>query len=121
MKGERRSGHEKTVGGVRPKDRTPEEKLRLLIEASGLGEEELGAFLRREGMHEADLRRWRESSLAGLSDNITSKSQAGQASKKVRRLEKELRRKEKALAEAGALLVLQKKVREIWGDEDDDT
>jgi transposase len=39
----------------------------------------------------------------------------------VRELEKQLRRKDKALAEAAALLVLQKKVQTIWGDEDDDT
>ena len=39
----------------------------------------------------------------------------------MRELEKELRRKEKALAETAALLVLQKKVRSIWGDADDDT
>jgi hypothetical protein len=35
-------------------------------------------------------------------------------------LEKELRRKDKALAETAALLVLKKKAQEIWGDEDDD-
>jgi transposase len=39
----------------------------------------------------------------------------------VRELEKELRRKDRALAETAALLVLQKKVRAIWGDGDDDT
>jgi transposase len=41
--------------------------------------------------------------------------------RRVRELEKELRRKDKALAEAAALLVLQKKVQAIWGDADDDT
>ena len=40
--------------------------------------------------------------------------------KKTRRLEKELRRKDKALAEAAALLVLQKKAQAIWGDDGDD-
>ncbi|VAW74589.1 hypothetical protein MNBD_GAMMA15-1096, partial [hydrothermal vent metagenome] len=40
--------------------------------------------------------------------------------KKNRKLEKELRRKEKALAEAAALLILQKKAQAIWGDEEDD-
>ena len=39
----------------------------------------------------------------------------------MRELEKQLRRKDKALAEAAALLVLQKKAQAIWGDEDDDT
>ena len=40
--------------------------------------------------------------------------------KKIRALEKELQRKDKALAETAALLVLKKKVQEIWGDEDDE-
>jgi hypothetical protein len=39
--------------------------------------------------------------------------------KRIKELERELNRKEKALAEAAALLVLKKKVQEIWGDEDD--
>ncbi len=41
--------------------------------------------------------------------------------KRIRDLEKELRRKDKALAETAALLVLKKKVQQIWGDEDEDT
>ena len=41
--------------------------------------------------------------------------------KKIRALEKELNRKEKALAEVAALLALEKKAEEIWGDGDDDT
>jgi hypothetical protein len=41
--------------------------------------------------------------------------------KRIRGLEKELKRKDKALAETAALLVLKKKVQEIWGDEDDST
>ena len=41
--------------------------------------------------------------------------------RRVRELEKQIRRKDKALAEAAALLVLQRKVQALWGDEDDDT
>ena len=41
--------------------------------------------------------------------------------RRVQELEKELLRKDRALAEVTALLALKKKVREIWGDEDDDT
>ena len=41
--------------------------------------------------------------------------------RRLKKLERELARKDKALAEAAALLVLQKKVQAIWGDEDDDT
>jgi len=38
----------------------------------------------------------------------------------VRKLEAELKRKDKALAEAAALLVLSKKVQALWGDQEDD-
>ena len=41
--------------------------------------------------------------------------------KRMRKLERELARKEKALAEAAALLVLNKEVEDLWEDEDDDT
>jgi transposase len=61
--------------------------------------------------------------LHGLAKRVSapkSKGAAGQT-KKIRALEKELRRKDKALAETAALLVLKKKVQQIWGDEDDDT
>jgi hypothetical protein len=42
-------------------------------------------------------------------------------SRKIRELERELRRKDKALAEAAALLVLKKKLAVLWEDEDDST
>ncbi len=105
----------------RPKDRAAHNKLRLLIQADALSGEELGTFLRHEGIHEADLERWRESSLEGLSGGLVAKSEIDRASKKVRKLAKELHRKDKALAEAAALLVLQKKLRAMCEDEEDDT
>ena len=42
------------------KARSPEEKAALVFEANGLSEEELGAFLRRNGLHAADLAALRE-------------------------------------------------------------
>lgn len=101
--------------------RSAQEKLALLVEASKVSQDDLGEFLRREGIHEADLDRWRESSIEGLSGKVASAASASATDKRVRELEKELRRKEKALAEAGALLVLQKKVRALWEDEGNDT
>jgi len=101
----------------RPEDWSPEERLRAVLEASRLSQEELGAFLRREGISEAVLAEWKATMLEALS----SQRKATGDARKVRELEKQLRRKDKALAEAAALLVLQKKVQTIWGDEDDDT
>ena len=104
----------------RPQDWRPADKLRLLAETEGLEGEELGAVLRREGVHEADLAEWRQAALAGLVGGQKPATGAAEA-RRVRQLEKQLRRKDKALAEAAALLILQKKVQELWGDEDDDT
>lgn len=106
----------------RPQDRSAEEKLQIVIEAANVSEEDLGAFLRRQGLHEAQLKEWRQLVLAGLEKQPRSAARAATADgRRVRELERELTRKEKALAEAAALLMLKKKAREIWGDEDDST
>lgn len=104
----------------RPTDWKPADKLRIVAETEGLDGEELGAVLRREGLHEADLAEWRQAAMAALGCATKAAAGSGEA-RRVRELEKQLRRKDKALAEAAALLVLQKKVQAIWGDEDDDT
>ncbi len=106
----------------RPQDWTAEEKLQAVIEAGSVSEEELGAFLRRQGLHEAQLRAWRQQVLQGLEKAPArgSKKRTPEG-RRVRQLERELDRKDKALAEAAALLVLKKKAQAIWGDEDDDT
>lgn len=104
----------------RPDDRSAAEKLRLVLEADTLGEAGLGEFLRRHGLHEDDLAAWRQAALCGLSTPPIMQAKSGDA-RRVRELEKELRRKDAALAETAALLVLKKKVQAIWGDEDDDT
>jgi len=108
------------VPARRPQDWSPEEKLRVVVEASGLADEERGAFLRKEGLHQAQLDEWLAMARSSLAVRKGTK-RASPESKRIRELEREQRRKEKALAETAALLVLQKKVRAIWGDEDDDT
>lgn len=101
----------------RPEDLNPRDKLRLVIEAARLDDAQLGDFLRREGVHEEDLSRWREEAVSGLSGATKA---SAPPSKRMRDLERELKRKDKALAEAVALLVLSKKARALWGEEDDD-
>jgi transposase len=107
----------------RPNDWSPEEKLNAVLEAASLSDEQLGAFLRSKGLHETHLQQWRLQMLHGLGrkSNINNSKSSASDTKQILALEKELRRKDKALAETAALLVLKKKVQQIWGDEDDYT
>ena len=107
----------------RPNDWSPEEKLKVVMEAASLDDEQLGAFLREKGLHKTHLDQWRLQMLDGLQNGFSKKTakQKKIDAERIRTLEKEIHRKDKALAETAALLVLKKKVQEIWGDEDDPT
>jgi transposase len=101
---------------------TVADKLRILVESSKLADNELGEYLRREGVHEATLTQWREDATKGLAATTRrSSSTSSTDAKRIAALERELHRKDKALAELAALITLQKKVRAIWGDGDSDT
>lgn len=98
-------------------------KLSVVIESAALNEEQLSAYCRRKGLYPEQIVRWRASAAAGV-ESLRPLSKAERESlkqdrKKIRRLEKELNRKDKALAEAAALLVLQKKVQALWGEPED--
>ena len=49
----------RTMSPKRPQDKSAEEKLKIVMEAETVAEDQLGAFLRRNGIHEAQLREWR--------------------------------------------------------------
>ena len=106
----------------RPQDWTPEEKLQAVRESALLTGDELGAFLRREGVHEADLAQWREHAERAALAALAGTRQRNAEQKRMRKLESELRRKDKARRRAAARLVLiKKKLNALWGDEDGDT
>jgi hypothetical protein len=97
------------------RDWTVEQKARVLAEGSKLNGAGLTAYPEREGVKLADYEQWR----IALDEGGGA---AAATTKRIRQLERELARKEKALAEAAALLVLKKKVETLYGeDEDDDT
>jgi transposase len=90
------------------------EKLRLLGAAAQLKEEELGEFLRREGLHSTQLDQWRGDLLAALGHPAAARQDP--RAMRVRELEREVARKDKALAEVTALLVLRKKLTALFDD-----
>ena len=103
-----------------PKKWTAAEKLRVVVEASKLDDEALGEFLRREGLHKAQVDEWRSLAEGSFVD-AARPAKPSPESRRVKELERELLRKDKALAEAAALLILQKKVQGFWAARDDDT
>ena len=112
----------KIKAAKRPQDWTAAEKLGAVREAIGLAEEELGAYLRGRGLKQTHLDQWRQQMLTGLeAASGRRSSKPSPEARRIRELEKELDRKEKALAEAAALLVLKKKAEAIWGAEAENT
>ena len=105
----------------RPQDWTAQERLRAVNEAFALTDADLGAWLRREGLHEATLTQWREAALRGLATGLAGARGAPGEAKRVKQLERELLRKDKALAEAAAILVMRGKMQALWGDEGGNT
>ena len=99
-----------------------EEKFNVVLETASLNEAELGEYCRRNGLFAQQISAWREvctqahAPLAPKAERQQLRSQT----QRIKRLEAELRRKDKALAEAAALLILQKKVRALWEDQEDE-
>lgn len=98
-----------------------QDKFAVVVETMGLSEVERAEYCRRKGLYVEQIERWRE---ACLQANAGAGERAGTAAlaeerRRSRALEKELRRKEKALAETAALLVLSRKLEALWTKDGD--
>lgn len=97
------------------------EKFSVVMETASLNEVELSEYCRRKGLYPEQINAWRETCMqanTSVSPKV-DRARLTTQSKQIKQLEAELRRKDKALAEAAALLVLQKKVRAIWEETED--
>ena len=108
-------------GEVSPEQRSPSEKMSPIFESRSLSSETKGEWLRKNGIHSEHLVLWEQE----LRDQVNDKANKDKETirnqkKKIKTLEKELDRKEKALAEMAALMVLKKKAEAIWGDDEED-
>lgn len=102
---------------------SPQVKLNAVIKSTSLSEQDYGEFLRQNGLYASLVTQWKEKILESLVNINSHKKEEVAAdiekSTKYRNLEKELQRKEKALAELASLLVLKKKADLIWADEEE--
>lgn len=96
----------------RPEDWTPTQRLEALMQSAALDQEPLNAFCREQGIFPHHLEAWKH---AFINSYPSSNTKADNALRlELTQIKKELNRKEKALAEAAALLVLQKKCQAFW-------
>ena len=100
------------------------DKFHIVLETYTLTEEELAAYCRRKGLYVDEVKAWREqclrANIAVTKDPKETDEELKAEKQRTKELEKELRMKEKALAETAALLVLRKKANAIWGDPEED-
>jgi transposase-like protein len=107
----------------RPQDWSLEEKLNLIITCGSLGDEAVSALCREQGIYPHHIKQWKQDFVGGAkaSAKANAPSEAKSLKSENKALKKELNRKDKALAETAALLVLQKKVNAIWGSDEDNS
>lgn len=101
---------------------TPQERFDAIMEAVELSQEKLSEYCREKGIFPHHLEIWKKDFIEGtISKKSPEKNSENKALKEeVKKLSKELRRKEKALAEAAALLMLKKKAEDYWGSKEED-
>ena len=95
-------------------------RLAALIQTASMNEAERGGWCREHGVYPEQLDAWKAAFEANEDDGKVSRQELAAERRKRQKLEKELHRKEKALAEAAALLTLSKKAQAIWGTDAED-
>ncbi len=110
--------------GKNPEDWSSEDKFTVVLETATLNEAELAKYCREKGLYADQIARWKGSCVqANATTEVqekVSREHRRQDKAYIKELKRDLRRKEKALAEAAALLVLRKKANAIWGESEDD-
>ena len=117
-------GHPVPGNGKNAEQWSSANKFSVVLETASLNQAELAEYCRKKGLYAEQIAVWKG---ACMDANAHVKEQektftieAKKDKKQINQLEKELRRKDKALAETAALLVLRKKANAIWGEVEDE-
>ena len=105
----------------RPEDWTKDERFHAIVACHDLSEEQASAYCRAQGIYVHHIDQWKLDFLGGggAVESVPSQLKVRQLSQQNQKLKRDLHRKDKALAETAALLVLQKKVQDIWKEDED--
>jgi len=122
---EARAAGSATPGNGQTSDKwNSHDKFLVVMETFSMNEAELAEYCRRKGLYREQIEAWKEVCLQANGQAFDQAKQLnGQLKEEKQRakaLEKDLQKKEKALAEAAALLLLRKKAQAIWGDDEEE-
>jgi transposase len=107
-------------GGVGSQRWTAAARLQAVIATAAMDEATRSAWCREQGLYPAELDAWKQDAIAGLGEpRAASAAEAREDRRRVKELERQLHRKDKALAETAALLVLSKKLSAVFHDGED--
>lgn len=114
-----------TPGNGRTSDKwSSQDKFLIVIETFAMNELELAEYCRKKGLYREQIGAWKSVCLQANGQAFDQAKQLNvqlkEEKQRTKALEKDLQKKEKALAEAAALLLLRKKAQAIWGDEEDE-
>ena len=106
----------------RPKDWTAEESISAIIETGCMNDEDRTSWCRKKGIFIHNLDQWKKDAISAVipKPNKEQIEEHKTLKKEISALKKDLSRKDKALAETAALLILKKKAQEIWGEPEED-
>lgn len=109
--------------GTSPDDWSTQDKFLVVVETASMNETDLAEYARKKGLYVEQIKAWRDACMnanGGIAKEAARLNRELKESEKQRKiLEKEVLRKDKALAETAALLVLRKKADAIWGEPED--
>ena len=110
--------------GKNAEEWSSKDKFGVVLETAQLNEAELAEYCRRRGLFVEQIAAWREACQEANAHAADRHRQQQEQSKsdrnEIKQLKKDLQRKEKAMAEAAALIILRKKAQAIWGESEDD-
>ena len=98
-------------------------RLQAVITTAAMDESQRSAWCRENGVYPTELEQWKQNAIAALSETPeerASPQETRDSRKRIKELERDVRRKDKALAETTALLVLSKQLQAIFQRADED-
>lgn len=95
-----------------------ESKLAVVLETQPMNEAEKAEYCRQKGLYPEQVDQWRQACIVAASSKEPSNEALKEARHEIKRLKRKVERKDRALAESAALLVLSKKFQALWEEED---